>query len=593
MLWRLALLALLLASPSGECVAAERPNVLIILADDLGYSDLGCYGGEIETPNLDALAKDGLRFTQFYNTARCWPTRAALLTGYYAQQVRRDALPGIPRAGVRQRWARLLPDMLDRAGYFSFHSGKWHMDGRPLEGGFDRSYLLQDQGRFFSPQIHFEDDRRLLPVERGTGYYATTAIADHAIRCLKEHAERHADAPFFHYLAFTAPHFPLHALPEDIARYRDRYRAGWDQVRAERWRRQQEMGLARGKLSPVEPDVGPPYHFPEALETHGPDEVNRPLPWSELTDEQREFQATKMAIHAAMIDCMDREIGRVLDQLRTMDALENTLVLFLSDNGASAEMMVRNDGHDPAAEPGSAATYLCLGPGWSTVCNTPFRRHKTWVHEGGIATPLIVHWPKGISGKNELRHNVGHVIDVVPTVLELAGVEPLMEWENTPIPPAPGKSLVPVFAVDGTVPREEIWWQHEGNRAIRVGDWKLVAAGEKADWELYDLSADPSETNDLAEEHPEKVRELAQRWTRLLNAIRELALEDVRQDVSKDKSQPVQESVSMGMRFDLFSIGVGLLLLAVGGGGFWFGKHVAGARVPANRRGTGRTETKS
>lgn len=571
MLWRLLLLVLL-ASPFGDCVAAERPNVLIILADDLGYSDLGCYGGEIETPNLDALAKNGLLFTQFYNTARCWPTRAALLTGYYAQQVRRDAVADIPRAGVRQPWARLLPDMLDQAGYLSFHSGKWHVDGMPLEGGFDRSYLLQDQDRFFSPQIHFEDDRRLSPVERGTGYYATTAIADHAIRCLKEHAERHADAPFFHYLAFTAPHFPLHALPEDIARYRDRYREGWERIRAERWRRQQEIGLVRGELSPVEPDVGPPYHFPEALETLGPGEVNRPLPWDELTDEQREFQATKMAIHAAMIDCMDREIGRVVDQLRAMDALENTLVLFLSDNGASSAIMVRGDGHDPAAEPGSAATYLCLGPGWSTVCNTPFRRHKTWVHEGGIATPLIVHWPKGISAKNELRHKVGHVIDIVPTVLELAGVEPLREWDGKPVPPAPGKSLVPVFAEDASMRRDEIWWQHEGNRAIRVGDWKLVAAGENADWELYDLSADPSETNDLAEEHPEKVRELAQRWTRLLNEIGELALQDVWQDGSEDQSQPVRDSASTGMRFNPLTV-VGLLLLAVGGGGFWFAKH--------------------
>ncbi len=514
--------------------AVRKPNVLIVLADDLGYSDLGCYGSEIQTPNLDALASQGLRFTQFYNTARCWPTRAALLTGYYAQQVRRDTVPGIPTGGQGKRpaWAPLLPELLRSQGYRSYHSGKWHVDGMPLAGGFDRSYYLQDTGRFFSPRVHYEDDRKLPPVQPGSDYYATTAIADHALRCLKDHAAHHAERPFFSYVAFTAPHFPLHALPEDIARYRDAYRAGWEQVRSERWRRLQELGLVQGELSVVEREVGPPYHFPEALKTLGPGEVNRPLPWSELTDAQREFQAAKMAIHAAMIDRMDREIGRLLDQLRAMDASDNTLIVFLSDNGASAEIMVRDDGHDPAAAPGSAATHLCLGPGWSTVGNTPFRRHKTWVHEGGIATPLIVHWPQGVKTPGALRHTPGHVIDVAPTILELAGAKSaadLLRAQRTPgeasPPPLPGVSLVPVFHNDRDLQRDNLWWLHEGNRALRAGKWKLVAA-KNDPWELYDLSVDRAETNNLASQRPEKVQELEQAWTRRWQDIQQTAKQD-------------------------------------------------------------------
>lgn len=506
---------------------APRPNILLILADDLGNSDLGCYGSEINTPNLDTLARGGLRFTQFYNTARCWPSRGAILTGYYAQQIHRDALPGVRGGGTsgrRQKWARLLPDFLRPAGYRSYHSGKWHIDGMAVAppDGFDRSYLLNDAGRYFNPRVHYENDLKLPSVEANSGYYTTTAIADRAIAHLQEHAARFSDRPFFQYVCFTAPHFPLHALPEDIARYRDRYRQGWEVLRTERWRRMRELGLGAGDLSALERDVGPPYDFPEALKTLGADEVNRPLPWSELSEGQREFQATKMAIHAAMIDRMDREIGRVLAQLRTMGALDNTLILFLSDNGASAEIMVRDDGHDPAAAPGSAATYLCLGPGFSSAANTPFRRHKTWVHEGGISTPLVAHWPKGITARGELRHNPGHVIDLVPTLLEVAGVTKPDRWDGEAIPPAPGKSLVPAFAADGAVRHDDLWWLHEGNRAIRVGDFKLVAARDKP-WELYDLKTDRIESNDLATAMPDKVRELDRLWTRRLEEFTELA----------------------------------------------------------------------
>lgn len=515
------LLALLLSSLvlQGPAFAA-KPNVVFILADDLGYSDLGCYGGDIETPNLDSLAKSGLRFTQFYNTARCWPTRGALMSGYYAQQIHRDALPDVGGGGqgVRQKWARLLPDFLKQEGYRSYHSGKWHIDGNVLDSGFDRSLDMKNQGNFFTSKGNSIDDVPVTPPADEKGYYATIATADHAIECLKDHAANHTNKPFFHYIPFIAPHFPLHALPEDIAKYRDKYLAGWDKMREARFARQKEMGITNTTLSTLEREVGPPYAFPEAMAALGSGEVNRPLPWAELTDEQRRFQATKMAIHAAMVDRMDQEIGRIIAQLKSMGAFENTLIMFASDNGASAEIMVRNGGHDPQAAPGSAGSYLCLGPGFSSACNTPHRRHKTWVHEGGISTPLIVHWPAGISTKNELRSTPAHVIDIVPTVLELAGVQKPQQWQGEPIPEAPGKSLVPAFAKDTTIPRESLWWFHEGNKAIRVGDWKLVAAADQP-WELYDLKTDRAEQHNLAAQMPEKATELAAAWQKQTDAF--------------------------------------------------------------------------
>jgi arylsulfatase len=521
-------LSLAIAGFDRAAAREPQPNVLLIVADDLGYSDLGCYGGEVETPNLDALAAGGLLFTQFYNTARCWPTRGALLTGYYAQQIRRDTLERIPSGsrGVRPAWARLLPEMLRPAGYRCYHSGKWHIDGPRLAAGFDRSYSLEDHDRYFSPRNHFEDDRRLPAVQPDGDFYATTAIADHAIQCLKEHAREHAEHPFFSFVAFTAPHFPLHARPEDIARYRDKYTCGWDEVRRRRWERMKSAGIISCGLSPLERDVGPPYHFPDALEKLGPGEVNRPLAWNELTDQQRAFQAAKMAVHAAMVHRMDLEIGRLVEELRKMQALDNTLILFLSDNGASAEIMVRGDGHDPSAPAGSAASYLCLGPGWSSAANTPFRRHKTWVHEGGIATPLVVHWPQGISARGELRHHPAHVIDIVPTLLETCRIQRSSHAEEKPVPPLPGQSLVPAFARDGSLAPRELWWLHEGNRAIRVGDWKLVA-GKDAAWELFDLAADRSESNNLADKHPDKVRELEALWNQRLAEFRALATRDL------------------------------------------------------------------
>jgi arylsulfatase A-like enzyme len=337
-----------------------------------------------------------VRFTQFYNTARCWPTRGALLSGYYAQQIHRDALPQVPGGGqgARPKWARLLPDLLKSAHYRSYHSGKWHIDGDVLASGFDRSLHTRNDGNYFT--------------------------------------------------------------------------------------------------------------------------------WGDLTAGQCRFQATKMAIHAAMIDRMDQEIGRLLAHLEATGALENTLIFFASDNGASAEIMVRQGGHDPHAAPGSASSYLCLGPGFSSACNTPFRRHKTWVHEGGISTPFIAHWPKGITAKNELRHTPAHVIDVVPTVLELAGVQKPASWDGEPIPPAPGRSLAPALARDEASRPDTLWWLHDGHRAIRIGDWKLVAAkGEP--WHLHDLKTDRAEQHDLAATMPEKVRELEHAWQRQTDSFTELA----------------------------------------------------------------------
>ena len=520
----LAITLFALAVPAFSVSAAGKPNILLILADDMGFSDLGCYGGEIATPNLDSLAGGGLRFTQFYNTARCWPTRAALLTGYYAQQVHRDALPGAGGGGqgVRQNWARLLPDFLKQAGYRSYHSGKWHIDGPVLTGGFDRSFQTKNDGNYFTVKGNFLDDAPITPPADEAGYYATTAAADHAIECLKDHAANHAGKPFFHYLAFLAPHFPLHALPEDVAKYRDTYLEGWDNMRERRFARQKAMGLVNATLPALEHELGPPYDFPDAFAKLGPGEVKHPLPWTELTPEQRRFQATKMALHAAMVDRLDRETGRVIAQLKAMGAFDNTLIFFASDNGASAEIMVRHGGHDPQAAPGSAATYLCLGPGFSSACNTPFRRHKTWTHEGGIATPLIVHWPAGIPARGELRHAPAHVIDVVPTVLELAGIRKPDEWRGEPIPEAPGRSLVPAFAKDVSIARDSLWWLHEEHRALRAGDWKLVAA--KGDpWELYNLGADRAEQHDLAAGMPEKVKELAGAWQKQADAFNALA----------------------------------------------------------------------
>ncbi|MHB8898634.1 MAG: arylsulfatase [Thermoguttaceae bacterium] len=526
----LAVLVTIFSALFPSAARAARPNVVVILADDLGHSDLGCYGGEIDTPNLDKLAADGLRFTQGYSTARCWPSRGTILTGYYAQSIRRDALPGGKGggSGIRPAWARLLPEMLATAGYRCYHSGKWHIDGDPLQQGFHRSLDVTGKGQsnFFDSSGVTEDGK---PVGSIDNFYVTTAVGDHALKCLKEHQATSADRPFFHYVAFTSPHFPLQAPQEVIAKYRRRYAAGWNVVQQARYDRIFRMGLITSPLAPMEPAVGPPYDFPDAIRQLGPGEVNRPLPWDQLGPDQREFQIAKMAVHAAMVDCMDQQIGRILQQLRAMKAFENTWIMFASDNGASAEIMVRGEGHDPQAPPGSRKTFLCLGPGWSSCANTPFRRHKTWVHEGGISSPWIIHWPAGITDKGQLRHQMVHLVDVTPTVLDLAGVEAPRQVQGKPVPPMQGRSFVSAFASPDATVHPDLWWCHEGNRAVRVGQWKLVSAKDTP-WELYDLAADRCETKNLAADQPDKVAELEAAWNRTADQCRTLASSDGLQD---------------------------------------------------------------
>lgn len=503
--------ALLGFSPTSSAANPTPPNIVLILADDLGFSDLGCYGSEISTPNLDKLAANGLRFSQFYNTARCWPTRAAIITGYYPQQVNMD-----PKTGPMPKWATPLPKLLKPAGYKSYHSGKWHIETIPrliADAGFDHSYHVVDQKRFFSPNVTFKDDKKRPRVEKDSGYYATTAIADHAIECLQEHAAGSPDSPFFSYIAFTAPHFPLHAPAADIARYEDRYLEGWDAVRTRRWENIRKMGIINCALPPLENGFDPSFFKPECREILGRGEIYKAKPWKSLTPAQQKFQASKMAVHAAMVECMDREIGRILDQIRDMGAWDNTIVLFLSDNGASAEIMVRGDGHDQQAAPGSADSHLCLGPGWAAASNTPFRRFKIWTHEGGISTPLVIHWPAGIKANNEVRNEIAHVIDFAPTFLELAG---LTEKPLPGAPPRPGISLASAFQTPGSTGHDELYFHHVGNRGLRQGDYKLVSAREdKNAWELYNLATDRSELRNLAAEDPERVASMARRWEEL------------------------------------------------------------------------------
>lgn len=498
-------------------LAGQRPNIMLIVMDDMGFSDPGCYGGDIDTPNIDRLANNGVRFTQFYNTGRCWPSRACILTGYYAPQVCMDP----PLRTYRAPWQREIPHFLGRVGYRSYHSGKWHLFNTPnpeAPGRFDRSSgpRLEEYNHFF-------------PQKDGSRKFSATAITDHALDCLREHQTGHAGTPFFHYVCYTTPHFPVQAEQPDIEKYLERYNEGWDVMRERRWQRLRAMGIVNCALSRREAEVPAPHYLARKHEWGpllGPGEIEYAVAWDSLTPEQKRFQSTKMAVHAAMVDRTDREIGRLIDQLTDMNVLEDTLVLFLSDNGASAEILIRGKGHDPSVPLGSEMSHLCLGPGWSSCCNAPFRRHKIWVHEGGVATPLVACWPNGISARGELRRDQGHVIDFLPTFMDLAGVNPRDIPPSPGAPPLPGHSLAPTLQRDGSLNRDHIYFHHEGNRALRVGDWKVVNESIVNEgrpdnpWALYNLATDRCEMNDLSGELPEKCRELRELWQRYENQYR-------------------------------------------------------------------------
>ena len=502
----IALMGLLAACPAAAQDKPVPPNILIIMADDLGFADLGCYGGDIQTPTLDMLAEDGLRFTQFYTAGRSASSRVSLLTGYYHDQM----------GAARPSWGRTLPQRLADAGYRSYHAGKWQLDRwfeEPVDdGGFSRSYHLVDTGRPLWPKEHYLDGRRLSAVERSDDYNAAKASTDYMIEFLKDHAEQHKDKPFFAYLAYTSPHHPLQADPDDIKDYADEFSDGWDARRARIFVRQKQMGLIDTDLSPLEPRIVAPGGTEDQRRVLGSGEVTKAVRWFELNDQQQRFQTEKMRIYAAMVDRMDREIGRIIYQLRRMRAYENTLILFMSDNGASSEILIGPSGHDSDAVPGAGDSYLCLGPGWASSSNTPFRRYKMSTYEGGLAVPMIAHWRRAIEDEGEFKEEVAHLIDIAPTVLKLAGIDPSKTAEGEPA--LPGIDLKPALTGEGEHPARELFFNQSGNRAFRQGDWKIVAGVNDRAWALYDMKEDRAEENNVGRGHPEKLLELTMLWER-------------------------------------------------------------------------------
>jgi arylsulfatase len=503
-----AVLAATIAAPAvaqDEDAKDPKPNVLVIMASDLGFADLSCYGGDIRTITLDLLAEDGQRFTQFYTPGRGESSRVSLLTGHYYDQL------GAARPG----WVQTLPQRLKDADYRSYHSGKWGLERwyrKPIaSAGFDRSYHLADTEQHFWPSEHYLDGQRLEAVERNDDYNATKACADYMIDFLEEHNERHKDKPFFAYLSFTAPHHPLQAEADEIADFGDEFKDGWDARRARIFVKQKQIGLIDTDLARLEPSIDAPGSSLEQRRQLGPGEAANAVRWFELTDEQQRFQAQKMRIYAAMVTRMDREIGRVISQLRRMRAYDNTLILFMSDNGASSEIVIGEDGHNPAATPGSGDSYLCLGPGWASSSNTPFRRHKLTTYEGGISVPMIAHWRRELEDEGELIDEVSHVIDIVPTILKLAGLE---QKKEEGVPMLPGVELTPVLTGDGKYPERELYFNHNGNRAFRMGYWKIVAQANDRAWSMYDMRDDRAEENSVSKRHPEKFLELTMRWER-------------------------------------------------------------------------------
>jgi arylsulfatase A-like enzyme len=537
----IAVLIVFLIFLSANLNAADRPNILLIMSDDMGFSDLGCYGSEIQTPNLDSVAKNGIRFTQFYNTARCCPTRAALLTGLYSHQAGvghmtdNRGLPGY--SGELNRRCVTIAEALRINGYSTMMCGKWHVarntspDGPkhdwPVQRGFEKFYgTITGGGSFYDPTTLCRQNKFITPENdseyRPETFYYTDAISDNAVKFLQQHKQDSADKPFFMYVAYTAAHWPMHALEKDIAKYRGKYDAGYEPIRRARFERMKKLGLIDSKWE---------------LSSQAGD-------WHSITN--KDWEARCMEVYAAMIDCMDQGIGRIIEELKREKKLDNTLIFFLQDNGGCAEAMGRDlnkpesptplkpfgaddlqpkiwppmqtrDGRwvrtGPQVMPGGPDTYIAYGKGWANVSNTPFREYKHWEHEGGISTPLIAHWPAGIPSKRDgkLEAQPAHLIDIMATCVDVSRATYPREFNGEKIKPMEGVSLAPAFKGKSLKRAQPIFWEHEGNRAVRDSNWKLVAK-ENQPWELYDMERDRSELNNLADSSSAKVKELAAKW---------------------------------------------------------------------------------
>ncbi len=499
----------------------DAPNILLIVADDLGFSDLGCYGGEIETPNLDRLAAGGLRLTQFYTTGRCCPSRAALLTGLYPHRVGLGHMTqDIGQPGYRGRLAegaKTIAEQLAPAGYRSFLSGKWHLGTEdPTEHGFEEFYGTLTSAKTFWDPDHY----RRLPADRqprtydAAAFYGTDALADHAIDFLGQ-AHQTPEKPWFLYVAFNAPHFPLQARPEAIAKYANRYAQGWDVAREQRLARMKQLGVIPNTTSLT--PRSPFYDWAAAESAPNP-------AWDSLPQDRQADLARRMAIYAAMVDSMDQNIGRILSELEGRGERENTLIVFTSDNGACAEWDM--NGFDGKSGPdntlhrgkeietmGSHGTFHSAGSGWANASNTPWRLYKHYNHEGGIAVPCIIHWPARMradqpSQSGRIDATPTHLIDILPTLLDAVG-QPSRTHAAWSLH---GNSLLPLFADEARQERE-LFFEHEGNRAVRSGRWKLVALRGQP-WELYDMNTDRTELNDLASKRPNLVKRLSASWDR-------------------------------------------------------------------------------
>ena len=487
------------ASPAAE--APPRPNIVVILVDDMGFSDIGCYGSEIPTPNLDRLAAGGLRFTQFYNTGRCCPTRASLLTGLYPHQagvghMTEDRGTDGFRGDLNDRCVTIA-EVLRSAGYRTAMAGKWHVTkfenagdeakkfNWPRQRGFDHYFgIIQGGADYFRPKPLTLENQHVPP---GDGFYTTDAFVDHAIQFI---GQGDKTKPFFLYLAFNAPHFPLMAPAAEIAKFRGKYKIGWDALRQQRHARQIELGIM-DKAWPLSPR-------PPAV-----------MAWDSLSPSQQDRFDHIMAIYAAVVAHIDTAVGRLVDTLRQRGELDNTLVFFLSDNGANAES--GPNGRLEGTRPGATGSAVFEGQSWATLSNTPLRRYKHFNHEGGIATPLIVHWPVGIKTPGELRSQPGHLIDLMATCVDVAGAAYPTKFNGHEIQPLEGRSLRPAFA-NRPIERDAIYWEHEGNRAVRIGKWKLVAAFPAGRWELYDMEQDRTELHDLAAAKPGLVEAMTAQW---------------------------------------------------------------------------------